>query len=1031
MPRPEGSINVEENWWSSRVVWPEPDMTPVELDPWWKWRRRNLDLYDSDVGTRIDAIGGIRDVEQGLATLAKGRVAGILSITGGSIADRMPWEALERRFVDRSLNYHPIRGDGTVSATPADRAGPLRAALLVGHEGSDNEFERDQQLARLKGAFSASAQVNARVVNAQAIATLDLVAVSSHADRRAFFAAADPHVVFYFGHGMAGSAPAVWVGPQSGGWLPLETLAGYAANENPFPASWVFIACSIGETPSRDTGPAGPDAFRTLARHGARTMLAMRARIRPVLGQIVAASLIESLSAGIPLELAAAVARKTARRARETGTSTLVDWAAPAVWSTVVGQTPPRTEIPLQLIATKLTRTAADDPGIGLGSPDRDVAQAAARWSAQRRVRVDLVGADEPSTAALLAKITGAIAALSPRPTLFVRVKGSAPFVIRLAEWAGAVLPALDLSERETAIGRALRQLAIRDLDGLEALLGIPDVALIFSSPPTAADSTVWAVLEGAGADTTVVLGYASVNQGHRPGWTLDRVETEGAMQNGLAALAQFPGTLALLSVLDGPAKIGAVAQITGEPSAEIVASGLTIEMPSGVVLAPGARDVLRDHLSHDEIVRAHRRAFEARQGVPALIESDDIFAPVRDLVGGRAAELAEFVGALAARSGSAWGEAEWLRLGRALERARDRWNTFDPRILLAIADALVTRQTLQQAQPWLDELESDDPVVDARRQSLLSEIAKAEGSPQSQDRMWRHARGALQRLEEAGAPNDARLHADVRNMRANLARLELYFNHDAPAARAIFTAVLDELNEEDEVTVASSLVATLRNLAECLFEFEPFRASGEDRAEARRHLVRAVEVARRHALGNLGAEALYSAAKLDETESDWPAARDRLTATIERARSAGHAVCQRIAEMRLFWLAVHREGAAFDHALFAARLRKLEFLESHVWAKRYAAQARLWAAHELDRAGDHAGMRGLLLRNVAGFEPPERLSSGSDRRVVALSYAGLASTEAVGEPQSWNRFMALGWSAAWIESHGVATPSAYWRGDV
>ncbi|MGK7057854.1 hypothetical protein AB4853_15430 [Bradyrhizobium sp. 1050_B9_N1_2] len=1005
-------------------------MTPVDLDASWRWRGRNLDLYDSNAGARIDAIKGIEKIVQGLAVLANGR-ATILPITGGKIADQMPWEALERGFVDHALDYHPVRVDGAVMAVPVDRAGPLRVALLVGHEGNDQAFARDQQLALLKNAFSASAQVKTRIVDSNAIATLDLVAVPSDADRRRFFEDADPHVVFYFGHGRAAPAPAVWVGPQNGGWLPLELLAGYAANRNPFPTSWIFIACSIGETPSRDTGPAGPAAFRILAAHGARAMLAMRARIRPQLGQIVAASLIESLSGKIPLELAAAVARKTARRARESGTSTLIDWAAPAVWSTVVGPKPPRsTDIPPQLIAAKLTRVAADDPGIGLGRPDNDVVQTATRWSQARRVRVDVAGTDEPSLAALLAKTTGAIAALTPRPVLFIRLRESGPFALRLAEWAGSMLPALDGLERETVIGRALRQLSIHDLDGLEALLGIPDVALIFSSPPSASDTAAWAILEGAAADATVVLGYASVNQERRPLWTLDRVDTGATMQITQEALGHYPATLALLAVLDGPAKREALAKITGEASTEMAAE-LTVDMPSGIVLAPGARDIVRAILPEGEIARAHRRAFEARQSVPALIESDDLFAPVRDLAGAGAIELVDFVNALAARFAGDWGAVEWLRLARALEPARDRWDAIDPRVLLQIASTLVERQTLRQAMPWLDAMQADDPLLNATRLSLLSEIAKAEGTPQSQQRMWRYAQEALRRIEEAMAqsPEDPQLRARARDMRSNIARLDLYFNHDAGSARTIFRAVLDELERDDEAAVAPSLVATLRNLAECLFEFEPFRSSGVDRTEARRYLLRAIDVAQRHGLDSLGAEATYSMAKLDEIENDWAAARDHLTKTIELARSAGHAVSQRIAEMRLFRLAVLHENAPFDHALFVARLRKLEFLELHVWAKRYAAQARIWAACELERAGDLSGLKGLLVRNIDSFEPLAQMSSDSDRQLVALSHAGLASAEGGDNPASWTRFRELGWSAAWIEHHNVHDPSAYWRG--
>jgi tetratricopeptide (TPR) repeat protein len=700
---------------------------------------------------------------------------------------------------------------------------------------------------------------------------------------------------------------------------------------------------------------------------------------------------------------------------------------------------PPRgAAIPPELVASKLTRAAADDPGIGLAKPSGSDAAIAERWLGERRVHLDVSNEDDTSTIARLCNIAGAIGALSGRPSLFVGVIGSAPFAARLAEWASVVLPVLDQSERETSIGRALQQLENRNLEGLEALLGIPQIAVIFGSPPGLSDTSAWEILEGTGADTTVVLGYASRNQQQRPGWTPDRIEEEGTMQDTLEALGRYPDTLALLAILDSPANLGSLAAITGERSTEVADTGFTITMPSGVILTAGARSAIRDRLPDSAIIEAHQRAFEARRRYPPLIESDDIFAAVRDLVGAHAIELRAFVNALVAKWSTTWTEADWLKLAHALEPARNEWRGLEPRILLKIASVLVTRQTLRQAKLWLDELETVDPELDAWRQSLLSEIAKADGTPRSQNQMWKYALGSIDRLEAAisADPADRRLYAHAREMRGNLARLELYFNHDAMKAREILAGILDDLAGESEKDVAALLVATLRNLAECLFEFEPYRSKAEHHHEARKHLIRAAQVARHHELVALEAEALYSTAKLDEFEGDVAAARDHLSATVERARPAGHAVCLRIAEMRLFWLNVHYGDEVFDHALFMARLRKLEFLESHAWARRYAAQSRLWGAHELDRAGDNAGIRRLLDRNVASFGPLQALSSNADRRLVALSHAGLANTEAAQaggdarNQESWKRFRTLDWAPAWIENYGADDPFEIWRGD-
>jgi hypothetical protein len=459
------------------------------------------------------------------------------------------------------------------------------------------------------------------------------------------------------------------------------------------------------------------------------------------------------------------------------------------------------------------------------------------------------------------------------------------------------------------------------------------------------------------------------------------------------------------------------------------------------VVLTASARKEIRARLSDADIVEAHRTAFEARQSVPALIESDDEFGVVRDLVGAQADQLTAFVNALASQSSGRWTEADWLGLARALEPAKDRWPGLKPSIVLRIAAILVTRQALRQAELWLDALPdvpTEDAQLDARRLCILSEIAKGGGTAASEAKMWRFVRSAERRLQEAleANPADRRLQQFLRDVRGNIARLELYFHHDAVMARTIFEGILDELNGEPEEDVVESLVAIKRNVAECLFEFEPFRSSEDKLVEARSHLVRAAGLARKHQLLALKAEALYSTAKLDECERDWQGARAHLEEAAESSRAAGHFVCLRIAEMRTFWLGVRHQGLAFDHALFVTRLRKLEFLQSHAWARRYAAQSRLWAAHLLDAAGDLSGVRVLLARNIAAFEPLTALSSNADRRLVALSQAGLAKCEAAasdGEArlaEGWTRFKMLGWAADWIMRQGADNPAEYWQGD-
>ena len=206
-------------------------------------------------------------------------------------------------------------------------------------------------------------------------------------------------------------------------------------------------------------------------------------------------------------------------------------------------------------------------------------------------------------------------------------------------------MPALDRAEQETLLGSALQKLMQQNLEGLETLLSVPGMAVVFGGPPAAADATAWNLLETAPDGSTVVVGYPSANHERRDNWTSDRVAMEGEM-GVLAALESYRETLAMLAVCDGPTNLAALADVTGERSQEVEATGLTIAMPSGVVLGAGARDAIRSQLGDEVLKAAHRRVFEARQ--VGLIESDDIFARVRNLVGADAAELTEFVNTLA-----------------------------------------------------------------------------------------------------------------------------------------------------------------------------------------------------------------------------------------------------------------------------------------------------------------------------------------------------------------------------------------------
>lgn len=1024
-------ICVEDGISSSTVVWPRESMHAVQTAGRATLLWRTFNLWDNEIATKLPKLKGFNDLIQGLASLCSQSSANeLIPIFGGVIADRLPWEAFARYFIEQETVFHPVRalvGEGRPYAAAST---PARVAMLIGHPGPSAAFNLQAEAQWLQDTF---ARTNIRLTNATLVDWLDLT-IPGEERRRNFFKAANPDTVLYFGHGRAGKDPGIRIGPNRSDWLAIKDLAASAATADKFPSNWIFLACSLGEAPEPDHSPAGPDAFRVLAAAGARAMLAMRARIRPDLAKIAGESLIESLCGGVPLEFAANTARKAAKRSRHNDNVELMDWAAPAVWSQAIAPsaTPTGGALP-QLVALMLTRLAADDPGIGLSAPDEDDAVTAARWMKERRLRLDT--SDQPGAfvTARIGNIAGAMSRLSDRPVLYIRLEDGTNFQNRLYNWAALALRRLDEAARYSSLGRAVSRLAERDLEGLQALIDCEGLVLVINSPPEARDVLAWETLESGGAANTLVVGYSSRALQMRPGWVIDRLDDEDDMANIRALAEDRPISAALLCASDVPVSPTVIATISGEQPLGSADIASLVRTPGGVVLSAAARAALLRELDPDVLTQAHLKLFDARQTKPPLIESDDMFGSIRHLVQAQSPHLGEFVNHWVEARRPQWNGAFWLQLAKVLEPVPDYWPSLAAPVLRNIVSELISTQNLRQAELWLDAIEIDNAEDEALISSQRSEIEKARGTPSAERKMWDHARRSAEIVRAAAEkdPQNARLRASLRRYEANLARLALYFNHDAAAARDIYLRVQVECEKEDPVD-ARLLVATLRNLAECFFEFDPFRGAAANRVEARFHLERAERLARDE-LGMMRCEVLYSTAKLDELEGDWAAAEEHLAATVSQARSAGHVVCERIAVMRLYRLSVTSGREAFDFVSFSGKLRRLEFSGSHAWAFRYASQSRVWAAYRLEALNDDRRMADLLERNVGFSAWNQDRRAGSDQRNLASSFAGLAGAEAratgrpAAETDAWQRFLALGWAAAWRDETGNSDPADYW----
>lgn len=1018
----------------------------VSLPPWTFWRAKNLDLWSAEVGKRLSKIAETRELARRLEDFVGRASAGSLTtISGRWAADVIPWEAIGRYFqYDSSAErYRPVR------LVAPERPWSLRVfeeqmrlLLVVGHEGPDADFDADEQRNRIASAISRLGKDTQTIFqHGTEIPTLSLPRQPRETWANTFKEVV-PHVVIYFGHGMGGADPALRFGAGDGDWVRLCDFADEIGKVSTFPPFWIFLACSIGESPPGDHVVASPEAFRVLSERGALTMLAMRARIRVELAEIVATSVIESLAAGQSIESAAAIARYAARTSRRNTGNDLLDWAAPAVWSVgapAQSLTWGRTGGPSSVwVCARLLRRAAADPALGLEAAPEWAIDFARRWKKEHRVRLPH-RRSEPDTA-FVARITAVLSAAAGRLTSKVLLVDPPPggsFAMRLKSWAEKISAQLCPALAGAEVSGALKLMKSGDIEGLFRLLQLPDIFIVFVDPPglSASDAVIWDQFEAASGATIIVCHDPTVEIDNMKDWSLDQLEAEDDI-NLDTLFGRKPQSLGLLAVLDRPLSLASLATITGETTQELEGASFLIDAPAtGVVLSAGARGSVAALLGEAGLRQAHAAYLQARQCVPPRISPMDDMEDLRHLIGAELwPETAIAVNHLVEAKYREWTAADWLQLGRLLQRAGPAFGAINCKILLEIAHQLVLRQDLQDARVWLDRFDCDPLLDDARRSALLSEVFKADPAPESRAEMWKYAQRAVDQCRSIGR-DDAdfeRARSDLRHYEQSFARLQLYFKHEASAARSKFERLMDELKPqiEDDRNAARAYIAAARNLSECLFEFHPFCTDPDLKPVAHQALDTALKIAVKHELKELAAEVAYSQAKLAEAQSRFDNALVRLQACKIFAREGGHSVCHRIADMRLYWVNVRGKGEPFDYSAFRARQTPLDFLTWHAWAARYAGQSRLWAAYRLCKDGNKADAKALLWRNLEAFEGRPDLAGSSDRRFVALSRAGLAVVENREiDSHAWADFLKLEWSGAWLEPLPSREPAAIWAG--
>ncbi len=1010
-------------------------------------RLRGIKLFYADAETQIAGMEVLRNISRDLR-VALQEPEEVVSVSGGRVAELIPWEAFDQLMdVERSEYecqnrlFAPVRR----LAARSDRAPvsdyaptrfdePMRIAVVFGHP--DGAFDSSNQQAQVYEILrELSAASEGRIASPTERSILDLA--SQPPERWKDGCVEEPNVVLYFGHGRGGDAPGIRAGLGDNGWLTLERLIELVRGGRRMPPFWAFLACSLGEAAPSASVIAGPRAFAILRDQGAVAMLAMRAEIRPVIANKMIREVIESMSAGSSMEVAAAHGRRAMRHSgRAKG---LIDWATPAVWSVARAASGYTwggvSRDPVAFVGLQLLRTTTKDLGLGLEDPTSEALARCNRWRAAGRVRLIADAGWTSQTRMDVASVLAAERRCRGCAVVLVDLPPGPSYAMQLRDWAAGFRGTLTPAFAESALVRALRLIEESDPEGLRVLLSITDVMVVFSEPPGYGSSDEAVLEQILAAPLSATIVFCDRPQGatdRLSGWTIDRIERsyDDAAVDALFACA--PASLAFLSVIDRPISLEALTAITHEDTAPVADPRVLMSEPaSGVVLIHAARQRIAT-LAGPEGLRAAHRSY--------LRTDDDSLAAYRlrgdwpevigHLIGaGLKAELAAFVRELVRQQGDSWLDTDWIRLERALAPAGDAVRGIADNVILRIASALLDRQEVARARCWLEPLSCASKMNEARRLAMLSEAWKAEGGEHAKERMWATLRSALAACDDA--PQDSRTEATRREYQMSFARLELYFNHDAPAAKATFEHLIAIWRPELPVRpdVVRPLVAAMRNLAECLFEFEPFAGRPDSWVAAETLLAEALDLAEHHVLIGVDAEVAYSMAKLAEVRGDGGAwsreAVSRLSKCARLAKAAGHHVLLRIAELRRFRLQVQVGDRSLDADIFRALVRPLDYLGWHAWAVRYAGQARLWAARRIADVADVPGAIGLLRCNVLALAGRPALSGTSDRANLARTFAGLAVLDSVGG--AWTEFQRLDWAPSWLNEHGSPSPESIW----
>lgn len=377
------------------------------------------------------------------------------------------------------------------------------------------------------------------------------------------------------------------------------------------------------------------------------------------------------------------------------------------------------------------------------------------------------------------------------------------------------------------------------------------------------------------------------------------------------------------------------------------------------------------------------------------------------------------------------------LEMSEAQFNCRLPRSSFSEHAQLTIVSAYLQSGNITEAEKWLNSCDPSQEINEARLYWLKAEIYKSGGYIEAK-------RLAREAIEQAISVCDAQLNSSLIQMDDELQRkltnMRLNYRQDRARILYFFPSRPEDMTEaktEYELIMQNAngslsdteLAIVERNYAECLRKL-PHRSSSDLQTAARY-----LRLAEEHA-GNypIRAEIIYEQSKIAEETGNLKEVASRLEECRRIAELGHYYMISTIARNRLFWLRLKQKNITeVSDMLFSdweSIESSLENYPSHGWAVRTVVDTRLKMAKLLEPTGNLFDVVDLLNKNKRDLDRNPSFNTGSDRRRIAMTYAGLhlCGYKGLGSMVDyWSEWLQFPWVQGWLLMMQLANPEEIW----